>query len=172
MNNVNQPNTTFLVFSIHWKYIKNIRNTSVGAVQHACSQKQDFYNTSICTNKESHRHWYTHTKTDWQDSRTAHTTHVTAETLSGGDSEFSVNMHALWLKHLNFPLVPYHTVLHSACSSNRLIGPIIFHKFRFDKRPQTISTSLIVGWIKWFPPSTFHALTHFMTCEGEQGHKP
>lgn len=75
-----------------------------------------------------HKHWRRHTNTHqnrltrlmpgtWYKHNSRNT--------SGGDSEFSVNMHALWLKHLNFPLVPYHTVLHSACSSNCLIGPII-----------------------------------------------
>lgn len=72
-------------------------------------------------------------------TRLTHSTYSTRHSWNtfGGDSEFSVNMHALWLKHLNFPLVPYHTVLHSACSSNRLIGPIIsFGNFGFDKWPQ------------------------------------
>lgn len=53
-----------------------------------------------------------------------HTVHTS--NTSGGDSEFSFNMHALWLTHLTFPLVPFHTVLHSACTHTRLIGTFPF----------------------------------------------
>lgn len=73
-------------------------------------------------------------------------------------------MHASWLKHLNFPLVPYHTVLQSACSSNRLIGPIIPTNFDLTNRHKTVRTYLIVGRIKCLPSlHTFHTLAYFLT---------
>lgn len=94
-----------------------------------------------------HKHWRRHTNTHqnrltrlmpgtWYKHNSRNT--------SGGDSEFSVNMHALWLKHLNFPLVPYHTVLHSACSSNCLIGPIIVTAIsKKEKKKEAVNNSPI-----------------------------
>lgn len=94
-----------------------------------------------------HKHWRRHTNTHqnrltrlmpgtWYKHNSRNT--------SGGDSEFSVNMHALWLKHLNFPLVPYHTVLHSACSSNCLIGPIIVTAIsKKEKKKKAVNNSPI-----------------------------
>lgn len=67
-----------------------------------------------------HKHWHTH-KTENRLTR-LNAQHILRVSLLKHFwwrlSEFSVNMHALWLKHLSFPLVLYHTVLHSACSSN------------------------------------------------------
>lgn len=54
-----------------------------------------------------------HAKTDWSVS---HQKERNRATLFMTTLSLSVNMHALWLKHLNYPLVPFHTVLHSACS--------------------------------------------------------
>lgn len=121
-------------------------------------------------NKERNAQTLTHTpKTDRQDSCTAHITCVTAETLGGG-SEFSVNMHALWLKHLNFPLVPYHTVLHSACSSNRLIGPIISTILDLTKSHKHRSTSPIVGCIRWLPSTQLlHTLSRDTNTSESEG---
>lgn len=80
-------------------------------------------------------HTLTHTERDRQDSRTAHTPHVTADALLVATLLSSVlTCMPCDLKHLDFPLVPYHTVLHSACSRSRLIGPIIHANLRIRQK--------------------------------------
>lgn len=113
-----------------------------------------------------HKHWRTHQNRLTRLMHSTFYTHVTAETLWWWLSEFSVNMHALWLKHLNFPLVPYHTVLHSACSSNRLTGPIIAETFDLEKKCRKQQAH---PWLRGeendHPPPPL--LTHFLTSREE-----
>lgn len=117
--------SSYLPFTEYAESI-TIFNISVEAGQHAGNQKQDFYNTFICTEKCTNTDMHT---TDRKQTDKTHAQHILHASLLKHFwwrlSEFSVNMHALWLKHLSFPLVLYHTVLHSACSCKYRPRPII-----------------------------------------------
>lgn len=115
--------SSYLLFT---ENTESIRIFNIGV--EAGNQKQDFYNTSICTNKCTNTDTHTcQTETDWQDSCTTHPTYTHhCWNTSGGDSLSSVlTCMPCDLKHLSFPLVLYHTVLHSACKYDYRPRPII-----------------------------------------------
>lgn len=149
----------FLVSSILWKHLKKTLKILVQEQSSMHAVKSRIFTT--LSSVQILRHTHTKGTDKTQPQYIIHTSHL--KYFWWRLSEFSVNMHASWLKHLNFPLVPYHTVLQSACSSNRLIGPIISTNFDLTNRHKTICTYLIVGRIKCLPSlHTFHTLAYFL----------